>query len=409
MKHFIFSFTLLILLFSCKSDKKTETPNKATNSVLTTVDLPFNENASLPRLFSNNKDLFFSWVEQPDSLAILKYAVLENGAWGTSEEIISGTDWFVNWADFPAIAESNGNILTNFLQKSDNGTYTYDVKLNLFNSEENTWKKNFILHSDGTKSEHGFVSMQPYVANSFVVTWLDGRETVGKEHGGGQMTLRAAIVFEDGSIDHDTLLDEKVCDCCQTATAIGANDQIIVAYRDRSDDEIRDISIVNWQHDKGWSEPQTIGDDNWKIPGCPVNGPSLATLDDSVAVAWFTSEGENPRVEVAFSEDNATTFGSAVRIDAGNAIGRVDLVMLNFTEAAVLWMESQGEDTVIQLQKVSQLGLLNEPITISRTSPKRASGFPQMELLNDKLYISWTDVSDKTSIIKMVSVLVESL
>ena len=51
----------------------------------------------------------------------------------------------MNWADFPAIAENNGSILTNVLQKSAEGTYTYDIRLQLFSKQKNTWKKAFSI------------------------------------------------------------------------------------------------------------------------------------------------------------------------------------------------------------------------------------------------------------------------
>lgn len=407
---------VLALVVSCKSETK-KAEASITNEVperVEGIENPTTGNSSLPRLSTNDNRLYLSWIEKIDTVATLKYAVQENDFWSDPIVINSGSDWFVNWADFPAIAESNGNILTNFLQKSADGTYTYDVKLNLFNpssaeASEGKWKKNFILHDDGTQSEHGFVSIRPYVGNSFVVVWLDGRETVGKEHGGGQMTLRAAIVFEDGTIDYDTLIDERVCDCCQTALAIGPNDEIIVAYRDRSEDEIRDISIVRWEMETGWSKPMTIGADNWKIDGCPVNGPSIDANETNVGLAWFTGvEGEG-KVNVAFSTDTGVTFGAPIRIDAGDATGRVDIQMISKTEAAVLWMEPNGDDELIQLLKVNIDGSKGEPITISKTNAERASGFPQLELLEDRLYVAWTAVNGEVSTIEMASILTKTL
>ena len=392
---------LLLILVSCKSETKKNTSEIST-SKLQGFKNPSVGNSSLPRLFSNNNKLFLSWVEKKDTVATLNFSVFENAAWKPSEEIISGSDWFVNWADFPAIAATdNGNILTNILQKSAKGTYTYDVKLNLYDTVEKTWKKNFILHNDGTQSEHGFVSIRPYVGNSFIVVWLDGRETLGKEHGGGQMTLRAAIVFEDGTIDYDTLIDERVCDCCQTSVTIGPNDEIVVAYRDRSEDEIRDISVVKWETETGWSKPKTIGNDNWNIEGCPVNGPSIDSNGNTIALAWFT--GDEGKVKVAFSTDTGTTFGAPIRIDGGNATGRVDIEMISETEAVVLWMEPRGNEELIQFVKVDLDGSLLEPITVSKTSAERASGFPQMEVSGTMVYFSWTEVGTESSSIKTAS------
>lgn len=299
--------------------------------------------------------------------------------------------------------------MTSFLQKSATGTYTYDVKLNLYNAEKNSWKKNFILHNDGTKSEHGFVSIRPHAENSFLVVWLDGRETVGKEHGGGQMTLRSAIVFEDGSIDYDTLLDERTCDCCQTGVAIGPNDEIIVAYRDRSEDEIRDISLVRWQMEGGWSKPQTIGNDHWKIAGCPVNGPSIDSYGNNLVVAWFTAADDSPKMQVAFSQDIGKSFGLPFRIDNGNTLGRVDIAMISDTAAVISWMENKGDDTLIQVMKVESNGLIGSPVTISKTSAERASGFPQMEVLGEKIYVAWTDVQGEISSIKTAVLALENL
>jgi hypothetical protein len=398
-----------LLLFSCKSDTKKNVPDIFTKEIQA-LENPSVGNNSLPRLFSNNKRLFLSWVEKKDTLATLNYSIYENENWSSTESVISGSDWFTNWADFPAIAGTpNGNILTSFLQKSAKGTYTYDVKLNLYNAEKNTWKKNFILHNDGTKSEHGFVSIRPYTGNSFLVVWLDGRETAGKEHGGGQMTLRGAIVFEDGTIEYDTLLDERICDCCQTGVAIGPNDEIIAAYRDRSEDEIRDISTVRWQMDGGWSKPQTIGNDNWKIAGCPVNGPSIDSFGNNLAVAWFTAADDSPKVQVAFSQDIGETFGLPIRIDNGNTQGRVDIAMVSDDTAVVSWMENKGDDTLIQVMKIESNGSMGSPITISKTSSERASGFPQLERLGDKIYLAWTDFQGEISSIKTAELTLDSL
>ncbi|MCB0457511.1 MAG: hypothetical protein R2776_04080 [Flavobacteriaceae bacterium] len=401
----------VLLVLGCKQpSKKTVTENPISTSQVTSLENPSLENSSLPRLFSNGAELFLSWVTQKDSLSVLNYSKYSGGVWTPTEEIISGTDWFVNWADFPQIAENNGIILTSFLQKSASGTYTYDVKLNLYNNSTKTWKKNFVLHNDGTQSEHGFVSIKPYVGNSFFVTWLDGRNTVGghenhAEHGSGAMNLRGAIVFEDGTIDYDKILDDRVCDCCNTAAAIGANDELIVVYRDRSEDEIRDIAMKRWTRDSNWVAPKIIGNDHWKIEGCPVNGPAVDTFEDGVVVAWFTGVNEEGSVNVAFSG----TYENPIRVDAGNATGRVDVVMLSGTEAAVLWMEPKGEEEVIQLVKVSSNGTKGTPITISKTSRERASGFPQLEKVGDMLFVAWTVTSETNSKIKMASVSLEHL
>lgn len=57
------------------------------------------------------------------------------------------------------------------------------------------------------------------------------------------MNIRAARISNSEKMFNDTLLDSRTCDYCQTSAAISKNDPVVV-YRDRTDDEIRDISIV---------------------------------------------------------------------------------------------------------------------------------------------------------------------
>jgi len=418
MRPIFILLCLTVLLNACKDNVK-ETPNTTTEATETEATMEMEETAiasmnnpsesgsQLPRLFSDGNQLYLSWVTRKDSTDVLNYAMYNNSKWTTTTAITEGNDWFTNWADFPAIAAKNGHILTNILQKSASGTYTYDVKLNLYNSEEKNWKKNFILHNDGTQSEHGFVSMLPTDEDDFFVTWLDGRETAGKEHGGGQMTLRGAFVGLDGKITGDTLLDDRICDCCQTSAAWTPNGPI-VAYRDRSDEEIRDISIIRAKDGK-WLAPITVGKDNWKIAGCPVNGPSIDAMDETVAVAWFTAASEEGDVMVAFSKDSGESFTQSYRVDSGSATGRVDIVMLTDKEAALVWMQPKGEDEVIYLMKINDHGYTGTPVEVSKTSAERASGFPQLERVGDTLFLAWTLVEGESSSIATAQIPVSKL
>lgn len=306
----------------------------------------------------------------------------------------------MNWADFPALAVNGETILTNILQKSAQGTYDYDVKLNLLSGNE-IIKSNFLLNTDGIPAEHGFVSMKPY-DDGFYATWLDGRHTKNEDETTNQMSLRAAIVGLDGTIREDTEIDARVCDCCNTAIGITYNGPVVV-YRDRSEDteEIRDTYIVRWE-DGAWGSPTAVYHDQWKLNGCPVNGPALDTKEENVVITWFTASNDTPRVLVSFSKDNGATFGDPVRVDAGMAIGRVDTSFLNDGSALVSWLEPKEKAVVLQVVRVYQDGHKDAPMTITTTSAQRASGFPQMETIDDTVYVVWTDLQGDASQIEMV-------
>ena len=194
-------------------------------------------------------------------------------------------------------------------------------------------------------------------------------------------------------------MDERVCDCCQTSAAISSNGPVVI-YRDRSDDEIRDMSIVRYV-DGQWTAPAIIYQDQWKIAGCPVNGPRADAIENNLAIAWFTMADKNGRVNIIFSGDGGATFGKPIRIDEGKPIGRVDVVMLNSETAMVSWMEGPS----IKAAKVYNDGTKELSITIASSSTARSSGFPQMTKAANKLIFAWADEKDKT--VKVASLIYE--
>jgi hypothetical protein len=397
-------FLLLYFLYSCKNEQalSQESPSEIKPLTLEV------ENSSLPHLFSNGETLLLSFVTETDTLATLYYSELIDNQWSTPEAITSGSDWFVNWADYPQIAKNGKNYIAHILQKSDTATFAYDVMVTQ-KQEGGSWSTPFKIHSDTTKTEHGFVSYAPFGESQFLVNWLDGRNTSGghHDHGGEPMTLRAAIVNPDGSIENEYLLDDSVCDCCQTSSVMTANGSVVV-YRDRSDEEIRDISIVRFEDGK-WSAPVSVYHDKWQIHGCPVNGPQVTSLNENVAVIWFTAAGMENRVNLAFSKNSGTDFETPIRIDTGEPLGRVDISFIDTENVVVSWMEDEGDETFIKFRKVNLNGQLGEIFTLANTSDSRASGFPQMAVLNGNVYFAWTSFEDDRLLVKTKFIDIDTL
>ncbi|WP_026451675.1 hypothetical protein [Aequorivita capsosiphonis] len=408
-------FVGVAILVSCKNvKKKAITPSKidATSEIVALLENPSSGNSSLPRLFGTENQLFMSWVEEKDSISVLYFSTLENGKWTKPFEVNSGNDWFINWADFPTIAENNGNILVSHLQKSAEDKYTYDVKMDLFSAETKTWKKDILLHNDGTASEHGFVSVVPYGKSSFYAIWLDGRNTVAgadghEAHGGPPMSLRGRVVHADGSMEPAVELDNRVCDCCQTGMT-SIDGAPLLVYRDRSAAEVRDIARIGLFEDS-FSAPHPVYNDNWKISGCPVNGPVIDAYKNNAAVAWFTAVNNISKVQLAFSKDKGKTFGAPIQVNENKTMGRVDVVMTSENTAIVSWVENIGDETLIRAMRVSKDGAKAFPVTISKTSFERASGFPQLEIVGDSLYAAWTNVDGDNNSIKTASISIKSL
>ncbi len=395
MNKLLNTLLLIIILASCNDSQKTD--NAA--SSLMQLDSPADSVSAEPYLFTDKNGLvYLSWIEKTKEKSVLKFSVLKDDTWSEPDIITSGNNWFVNWADYPMLAaDGAGNMIAHILEKSENGKYTYDVKLSTSADSGRSWSPTNILHDDGKKAEHGFVSLMPY-ENQFFVSWLDGRNTVSEKgdtsahHEGhhGAMSLRAAIVNMQGTKTAEWELDKRVCDCCQTSAALTANGPVVV-YRDRSEEEIRDMSVVRFVNGK-WTEPKTIFPDQWKIAGCPVNGPRVAAEGNNLVIAWFSSPDKKAQVNIIFSGDGGATFNKPIRIDEENALGRADVVMLDEKSAMVSWMEG----AVIKAVKVYKDGKKDAALIVASSSESRSSGFPQMTKSGNNLIFAWTDDKNKT-------------
>jgi hypothetical protein len=392
MKNFAIILSLLSI-FSC-------TPKD-----ITIEDISFlydNSNAQ-PSLTSSNGSLALTWISSDkDMNASLNFRQFKNKQWTNSQTLAIGSDWFVNWADFPTHAISGDRVLTSYLKKSASGRYTYDVFLNLQKLSGEKIKEDFILNTDGFKAEHGFVSIAEGNNEGFFITWLDGRNTVEKELNGNHkpMTIRFAEITTAGDIVNEIELDSSVCDCCQTSIT-NTDKGPIVVYRDRSDKEIRDIYVTR-NIDDGWETPVPVYNDEWEIYGCPVNGPKVVSNSNNLAVSWFTVADGKPSVNLSFSESYGSSFSNPIKINDYTAIGRVDVAFLNDNEVLVSYMEVDDVGTYLRLKKVSIDGKVSKPITISKIDSGRNTGVPQLEILDNEIFIVWTVFENDNNQLKTV-------
>ena len=375
-------------------------------------EIPFfydNSNAQ-PNLVSYNGSLSLSWISsKEENRASLNYSQYKEGRWIKPQVITSGSDWFVNWADFPAHAINQDLIITSHLKKSASGTYTYDVILNLQKLSGEKIRENFLLNTDGVKAEHGFVSIMANNEKGFFITWLDGRNTIEKKLEGDHkpMTIRFAEITDKGDVIKESELDASTCDCCQTSIAI-TNDGPIVVYRDRSEEEVRDIYIVK-NINGTWEKPNAVHDDGWIINGCPVNGPKVAVNSKNLAVSWFTVSNNHPLVNVSFSKNNGNSFGAPLKVNDHDAIGRVDVAFLNDEEVIVSYMEVDDIGTYLRIKKVSFDGKISEPITISKIDGGRNTGVPQLEIIDSEIFIVWTIFLDGMNQLKSIKLNSENI
>lgn len=372
---------------------------------------PAGEGSAEPHLaVAPDGGVWLSWLERrARGGQTLRGARLDGSRWSKAFTIAEGDSFFVNWADFPTLVPlGGGRLVAQYPWKTSEDTYAYDVRITASDDGGRTWEAPVVPHRDGTPTEHGFASLIPGPGGVRAV-WLDGRNAVRDsaghvirlEEGAADMTLRTAVVATHGALADEALLDSRVCDCCQTA-AVVTTQGALVAYRDRSNDEVRDIALVRLEGGR-WSEPYPLHVDGWTIAGCPVNGPALTADGDRVAAAWYSGAGDSSRVLVAFSDDAGRRFGTPARVDGGDPLGRVHLTSLAGGDALVTWLELHGKEALVQVRHVGPKGPAGPAMTVARTASSRASGFPRVVRTGDRVVLAWTEVGSPSRVRTLVA------
>jgi len=401
----IYCFFCVILLFSCE---------QAATWDMVGIANPSNNNSGESSLLVDNEgQIYLSWIDlEADTLSKLQYAKLSNDKFGPAKTIAQGSDWFVNWADFPALVQfpQSKKLLAHWLQKSSEGTYDYDVRIATSSVTSEEWSPSAILHNDGVAAEHGFVSVTPY-DDKLLAVWLDGRHmkkaaSKDKEHndhghGEGAMTLRSALIDKDNNISNRIELDNEVCECCQTDIAVTDAGPIVV-YRN-SETGIRDIYYTRGI-DNDWTIPKAIHEDNWQIAGCPVNGPRIDAKGSNVAITWYS--GADQTVKVVYSTDSGSSFSLPIIVSDKETIGRLDVCFVSDSDFVVSYMEAENNDARIMIKKFAIGDNVSQAFLIGNTSSARASGFPRLATANSRLYVSYTyvDSTHQKVVVKGLSI-----
>ena len=361
------------------------------------VDVPAGPGSLAPELGWNGDAPLLSWLD-PRSEEVggghrLRFASWTEGAWGEPQNVIESENLFANWADRPQLQElPDGGLVASWLETLGDDTYAYGVQWASTESpSQGPWVRRGLLHDDASASEHGFVSWLPS-SDGLRAFWLDGRQMPS----GGDMQLRTTWLDpSQGSSDAtspgtppvSTLLDDRVCECCATDSALGADGPLVV-YRDRSSEEVRNISIVRWTT-AGWSPPQQIHDDGWKIAGCPVNGPVVGADGQRVAVAWFTVVDGASRLNLAWSDDAGATFGTPRIVDADEPLGRMDLAMQGDDSAWLSWLATTEGGAEVRVQRHHADGRHDPAMSVAKVSGQRSGGVPRLLADGQRLYVVW--------------------
>jgi hypothetical protein len=373
------------------------------------VTSPAGETSAQPQLTVSPRGTLLSWIEMSGPRAALKFAERTATGWSPAQTAASGDDWFVNWADVPSVLRlDDGTLAAHWLQKSGPDTYAYDVRLAYSGDDGRTWSRSFTPHHDGLQREHGFASLFQMPGAGLGLIWLDGRgmaPSAGHDAhaaSAGAMSVRFATFDTRWTQTSEMPVDLRVCECCPTAAAMTSQGPV-VAYRNRSDDEIRDIYVARLERGR-WTTPRPVHADNWKIAACPVNGPMLSARGRTVVLAWFSVRDDVGHAFAAFSTDAGRTFSAPIQLDDAASLGRVDVGLLPDGSAAATWIEFADQRSSLALRRIHPSGQKSPAIPVASIEGARASGYPRVAFATNELVLAWTESTNGTLRVRTASV-----
>ena len=375
---------LSLLLAGCFAD--------SSPGALSEFPSPAEPQSAQPNLAAGaNGQTYLSWIQVSDDGARrLRFAEAAGDAWSEVREINQDANLLVNWADFPSLVALDGGTLAAHWLTTQPGRGGYDVNIALSPDNGRTWGQPVTPHQDATPTEHGFVALSRNAGGGVDVLWLDSRKL--EKAGVDDVSLMRTNVGLDGMPGAEQEIDPRVCECCApSSTVLGQS--TLVAYRDRSDDEIRDIAVIRFDGTQ-WTAPKIVAEDRWQIYACPINGPSIDSRGDTVAVAWYTSANDTPRVKIAFSNDGGITFGEAIQVDDGNPRGRVDVAVIESGSAVATWIEHSTEGGQVRARRIDADGTVRPSLIAGPTSVGNSSGFPRIQAGGAGAILAWTDTEE---------------
>ncbi len=347
--------------------------------------------------------LLLSWMSrQPGRRNALQFASWSrDGGWQSQPRTIAvGQSLVANWADVPHLrATPDGALWVQWLQADPGNPSGYHAVVARSRDGGMRWEQMTRINDDAGPGEHGFAALWPIGGDRLGVAWLDGRaqDMAGHDHAGvhaGAMQLRANAFDMDLGRGSDAVVDAATCDCCQTDVAMTDRGPLLV-YRDRGEDEVRDIASVRFEGGR-WTSPTAVHADGWQVSACPVNGPAVAARGNAAVVAWYSEAGGVPAVRLARSTDAGDRYAAPVVVDQGAAVsGQVD-VALDGDQAWVAWLREDATGQTLMLARYApDLSNPLQRIDVARPSGRgHATGSPRLVVEGGSAWLVWTDVAD---------------
>ncbi|HTA41017.1 MAG TPA: sialidase family protein [Bryobacteraceae bacterium] len=327
-----------------------------------------------------------SWVEpMKDGSFALRYAVRKGADWSEARTIAANRKFFHHPAEMPNVtALKDGTLIAEWIEQP-NASSEAEFLFVSASPDGVKWSAPVMASHDKSEAQHGLASIIGTGDREASIFWLQALK--GED---GPVSLMRSVISADGKELKEEDLDSDVCACCPTSVVKTAKGTL-VAYRDHTKANIRDISVTRLENGK-WTAPKNVYADKWEIDACPVNAASASAKGDKVAIAWYTASDDKARVELASSNDDGASFGKMTVVSTGEAYGYASTAIDDAGGAWVSWLERGKGNARLLMRHVSDAGVAGPVVEIA-TGTRKDLGYPHILRSGGDLWIAWNSTS----------------
>src|ERR1700680_1227094 len=325
-----------------------------------------------------------SWIETlKDGSHTLRYAIRRGTQWSAARTIATNRHFFRQPAESPSVVSlADGSLMAEWVEIPSESSEAEDIYVSA-SKDGIQWTAPVMAHQDRSPVQHALVSMVASGDREASLVWLEALK--GED---APSALKRTVVSSDGKMIKEESLDPDVCTCCPTSI-VKTSRGLLVAYRDHTPQDIRDIATVRFENGR-WLPSKILNPDKWEINACPVNGASTAAKDNRVVIAWYTEAQDSTRTQLVFSGDGGATFGKPIRVNIGNSFGHVSTALDDQGGAFVSWLEEgKGADGVLLLvRQVTAAGVAGTVTQVAQGS-RSSIGYPRLLHAGNETWVAW--------------------
>ena len=325
-----------------------------------------------------------SWIElSRDGSAKLMYAIRRGDQWSQARTIAANRRFFRQPAESPSVVSfADGSLLAEWVEVPEKASEAEYIFVSA-SKDGVLWTPPAMAHQNRSPVQHALVSMAVSGEHEASLIWLEALQ--GED---APAVLKRTVVSSDGKVAKEESLDRDVCTCCPTSI-VKTPHGLLVAYRDHSPTNIRDIAVIRFENGR-WLPSRVLHPDKWEINACPVNGASVDAKDNRVAIAWFTEADDDARTQVIFSSDGGATFGKTIQVSEGNSFGHVSIALDDKGGAVVSWLEEGegGYGARLMVRVLTSGGVAGPAVKVAEGG-KAAIGYPHLLHVGRETWITW--------------------